>query len=228
MREEEDRVEKEEKVDAEKRKKQRQERKEFMGTRTNRINAWRDWSKSVCPPSPLPAPFRPRRTCQTGAYDKCSPADIATGLGLRGSRWVGPACSARQPCVSSLWDQRECCSSQSVVQHVSRLWDVAAYAARACFAGPGSGRCRAAHRAAPVALASSYACVFPLSSMKVPPVIPIGSRAGRAVLPAASTPRLPFCEGVESHGLWRLWRTPAGRGVPATGLRCRLRGVACR
>lgn len=49
MREEEERVEKEEKVESEKRKKHRQEKKDFMGTRTNRINAWRDWSKSVRP-----------------------------------------------------------------------------------------------------------------------------------------------------------------------------------
>lgn len=49
MREEEERLEKEEKVESEKRKKHRQEKKDFMGTRTNRINAWRDWSKSVRP-----------------------------------------------------------------------------------------------------------------------------------------------------------------------------------
>lgn len=49
MREEEDRVEKEEKAESEKRKKQRQEKRDFMSTRTNRINSWRDWNKSVCP-----------------------------------------------------------------------------------------------------------------------------------------------------------------------------------
>jgi hypothetical protein len=49
MREEEDREEKKAKEEAEKRKKMRTERQQFLDTRTQRINAWRDWERSVRP-----------------------------------------------------------------------------------------------------------------------------------------------------------------------------------
>jgi hypothetical protein len=47
MREEEERIQGEEKKEAEKRKKLRQEKKDWHASSGNRVNSWRDWSKSV-------------------------------------------------------------------------------------------------------------------------------------------------------------------------------------